>query len=1221
MTEKGMFSDQIKVLIVDHAPGSRKALSELMRRTGYAVLQGTTGPECFDQAKKNGPDLILLGSMFPSGAGQAFCCRIKSDPDLENCIVVQVNGSGVSEKDRVLILEAGADASIDLSINDDELLARVKALIRVQQREKKLRISEQKHREMVENANSIVLRMDFQGQVSFINRFAQNFFGFPEDEIIGRNVVGTIVPKTESSGRDLEAMILDIGRNPGQYKNNENENIKKDGSRVWISWTNNPVCSRDNTVQEILCIGNDITDRKQAEEELRTAEQYLENTIESSNDAIVITNKLGIIKKANRYFCDMVGRSREEVLGKKGTDYAPEQKGCYVTTAEDSVQIDEKFFDECREVIEAFLAKGTLDNWETYLIRSDGNLVPVEFNSVFMFDRQGNPQDTVAIIRDISERRRAEKRLVEEKTLLQSINRILRDTLTCDTIEDVAKTCIAVAENLTASSFGCIVEVSDSGVMESLVMSDSGWGTFSVSRSETDTFLSDMPIRGAWRTVLDTEKSLIDNHPVSAAHQDSYPPGHPEFDTFLGVPLRYEDKTFGLIVLGNKASGYTENDRIMIEELSTAFAEALQRKKSQKELQDARDELEARVLQRTAELKKTKDFLSDILESSLDCIVVSDNTGYLRQTNSAFLNLLGFEENEVIGRHLSEFGPQKKGVYQSLTGESITIGDELFNTAVEKIAQLLKEGKTSRWETYLMCKDRRLVPAEHTIMSIYNAEGKKNGAVGILRDITERKKSEMEIEKAKNFLEKVFSSTGDGLVVLDKKGVILEVNDTAQKMLGYAHGELVGRKYKSFISQNYSPNVFFEKWTKDGYSDNHEVVCKRKNGSEVPLEVNIRAFYDNSGSVTGWVGSIRDITQRKMSEAALSTSEARYRLTTDHIPLHLGYVDCSNRYKLWNKYSEKMLGYSADEVLERMTPADVHESKAEADAVIRIATEKGVYDSEVRLRHKNGFLVPVHLVVVPQRKDETGEVVGFYGFAEDISMRKKNEEDLLRYQGKLRMLASELALAEERERKEIAQGLHDQIGTTLSAIKLDLKRITKKINPECREGLCDIETSINSIISQVQNLTLEVSPLLLYTGGLLPAVEELGEMFGARYGFAFRLHSPGSLPDLQDDVRSVLYRSIRELLHNVVKHANARNVEVIFSVTDKAYTVSVADDGKGFEPSSQMARKAQKTITYGLFSIRERMNCLAGSVSIVSKIGNGTRISLKIPLPRAGAAA
>ncbi len=133
------------------------------------------------------------------------------------------------------------------------------------------------YREIVENANSIILRMDMKGDVTYFNRFAQNFFGYRQEEILGKNVVGTIVAPTDSSGRDLKAMIDDMALHPSSYVSNENENVMRNGRRVWIAWTNKSILDEDGRVREILCIGNDITRLKEAEEEIVKAKEAAES--------------------------------------------------------------------------------------------------------------------------------------------------------------------------------------------------------------------------------------------------------------------------------------------------------------------------------------------------------------------------------------------------------------------------------------------------------------------------------------------------------------------------------------------------------------------------------------------------------------------------------------------------------------------------------------------------------------------------------------------------------------------------------------------------------------------------------------------------------------------------------------------------------------------------------------------------------------------------------
>jgi diguanylate cyclase (GGDEF)-like protein/PAS domain S-box-containing protein len=137
----------------------------------------------------------------------------------------------------------------------------------------RLRADEVTYREIVNRTNSIVLRWDPEGRVIFLNEYGQRLFGYANEELVGRSVLGLIVPDTESSGRDLVAMIKDLLHHPERYLSNENENMRRDGERVWITWRNTPIVDAEGRLVEILSTGIDTTERKRAEDALRASEE------------------------------------------------------------------------------------------------------------------------------------------------------------------------------------------------------------------------------------------------------------------------------------------------------------------------------------------------------------------------------------------------------------------------------------------------------------------------------------------------------------------------------------------------------------------------------------------------------------------------------------------------------------------------------------------------------------------------------------------------------------------------------------------------------------------------------------------------------------------------------------------------------------------------------------------------------------------------------------
>ncbi|MGE4553910.1 MAG: EAL domain-containing protein, partial [Desulfovibrionaceae bacterium] len=157
-----------------------------------------------------------------------------------------------------------------------------------------LRRSERKYRELVQLANCVILRLDTQGRVIFFNDFAERFFGWPRRDILGRPVLGSLVPERDAAGLDLAALLRDLLLDPGAHPQMESENLCRDGRRVWVEWSNRPVYE-DGVLAGVLCVGNDVTQRKIAQRELADREHYFRSLIEFSSDLITVVDEQGDI--------------------------------------------------------------------------------------------------------------------------------------------------------------------------------------------------------------------------------------------------------------------------------------------------------------------------------------------------------------------------------------------------------------------------------------------------------------------------------------------------------------------------------------------------------------------------------------------------------------------------------------------------------------------------------------------------------------------------------------------------------------------------------------------------------------------------------------------------------------------------------------------------------------------------------------------------------------
>ncbi|MFA5268830.1 MAG: PAS domain S-box protein [Methanoregula sp.] len=176
------------------------------------------------------------------GFYQAECCLMRKDGTLQPCLV----------QAQVLDIRDIAKGGMFIVTDITEKRSMAEAL----------RQSEAKYRDLMANTQSIIIRMDLQGTITFFNNYALTFFDYASEDVIGKNVVGTIVSQNIRSGHDLSMMADDLGFNAEGYAVNVSENIRRNGDRVWIAWINKAIRDEKGHIVEILCIGNDITDRK-----------------------------------------------------------------------------------------------------------------------------------------------------------------------------------------------------------------------------------------------------------------------------------------------------------------------------------------------------------------------------------------------------------------------------------------------------------------------------------------------------------------------------------------------------------------------------------------------------------------------------------------------------------------------------------------------------------------------------------------------------------------------------------------------------------------------------------------------------------------------------------------------------------------------------------------------------------------------------------------------
>ncbi|MFN6540046.1 MAG: PAS domain S-box protein [Nostoc sp. EkiNYC01] len=273
------------------------------------------------------------------------------------------------------------------------ILAIVRDITARKRTQEALRQREAQYRDLVQTANCIILRWDSNGDIIFLNDYGQRLFGFDVDEIIGRNVVGTIVPKTETSGRDLQALMVDICLYPENYLFNENENLCKNGDRVWIVWANKPILDEQGNLIEILSVGTDATERKRAQAALQESELKFRSIVENANDLIFVLSPEGIFTYHSPNVSAILGYSLEEIEGHSVVEF---------TNPED--------LPTSAAALQRAMTGEKLTNIEVRLQHQDGSWRWFNFNTSTINTSSGEIA-IAGVGRDITERKQAEEAL------------------------------------------------------------------------------------------------------------------------------------------------------------------------------------------------------------------------------------------------------------------------------------------------------------------------------------------------------------------------------------------------------------------------------------------------------------------------------------------------------------------------------------------------------------------------------------------------------------------------------------------------------------------------------------------------------------------------------------------------------------------------------------------------------------------------------------------
>jgi PAS domain S-box-containing protein len=479
---------------------------------------------------------------------------------------------------------------------------------------------------------------------------------------------------------------------------------------------------------------------------------------------------------------------------------------------------------------------------------------------------------------------------------------------------------------------------------------------------------------------------------------------------------------------------------------------------------------------------------------------------------------------------------------------------------------------------------------------------------------------------AEQMLRTILDSSPDSIIVTDLLGRVVECSQATLAMHGFTEkSQAIGRSCMDFVT----PEDRLRAWSDLGRTlvavepQVGEFRVLRADGSLFFVEIAGSAIRGASGVPSGVVILVKDITERRRVQESLRHERDRAQNYLDIAGTMIVVLDADGNVSLINRRGCEILEGDEKDVLgtnwiNSYLAEPEHEviGRLFRDIICGAVPCPEYRENRIRTRTGRIRLIAWHNALL---QDEAGRILGVICSGEDITDRRNAEAQVLTYQQQLRALASELALAEERERRRIATYLHDTIAQMLTTAGMKLDAILASPDASgVAAALAEIRGLLSRAIQNARSATFDLSPPVLHELGLTVALEWLTERFGAEHGLSADLVTEGPETALEEDLRVVLFQAARELLHNVAKHARARRAKVSLKVEDSRLSVTVEDDGRGFDVAEAMPN-ARALTGFGLFAIRERLAHFGGRMEIRSEPGRGTTAALSVPIrPNSG---
>ncbi len=773
----------------DTTPLSGSAAEECIRTQSGFLFQ----PESLDEAVNRFPN--LLPTLETGLRSMIFIPLISKDQVIGVLSLQATKPKAYTERELRLAKRVGNQIS--------GAIANGLLFMQLKRTEEALRESERKFRDLYDNAPLGYHEYDKEGRITKVNQTDLEMLGYTAAELIGHPIWGLNVGEEKVR----EQVLAKLAGTSPPGRNLERTYRRKDGTTFPVLIKDRLILDERGQINGIRCTIQDITGIKQAEESLQRSEERAkriaqENVIMAEIGRVISStlNIDGVYERFAEKVRNLIPFDRiaiRTINAKDDTITNAYASGVDVESHRfgDTTPLSGSVAEECKRTQSSFLfepksIEEVVNRFPQLLSTFRAGLRSMIFvpliskdqvigvlslqaarpntygeKDLRLAERIGNQiAGAIANAQLFTEREQAEKEVLRQSALLEGMNRILRETLTTQTDEEIARVCLSVAEELTGSKFGFIGELDQAARLNTIALSDPGWFSYKMPKSNPAAMISHMEIRGIWGRVLKDERSLIVNDPASHPDRVRIPEGHPPLTSFLGVPLKKSGKTIGMIALANKEPGYDSADQQVVETLATGIVEALNRNRAEEAL-------------RESEIR-----FQELFDGAPVGYHELDVGGCITKLNRTELEMLGYAAEEMLGQPVWKFVVEKEQSKESI---------------LAKLSGVTPPGR--QFERTYRRKDGTIFPVLIEDRLLRDAEGRIIGIRSTIQDITDRKRTEDEVKALEEQLRQSQKIEAIGRLA---GGVAHDFNNLLTVIKGYSQLSLLDLKEHSPLWEN-----------------------------------------------------------------------------------------------------------------------------------------------------------------------------------------------------------------------------------------------------------------------------------------------------------------------------------------------------------------------------------------------------------------------------------